>query len=195
MNNPVNILDALQQETPATLEVIQVTESEIALIPFTPNAESLDLHYCSEIEIRSYVPCLGAACLLCQVGRKKEPRLLLPVYLPTANAVGVLPLSRSLRPFALLPQLGPILQANKPMVAFVRREGRTKFIVSTKELALDQDAGEDVIQQFMEEYKAGRVSLKSVYPSLDNSQLAQVSEIAQMMKLKGVQPHADDSGT
>ena len=123
MNNPINILDALQQETPATLEVIKVTESEIALIPFTSNAESLDLHYCSETEISSYVHCLGTGWLLCQVGRKKDPRLLLPVYLPTANAVGVLPLSRSLRPFALLPQLGPILQANKPMVAFVRREG------------------------------------------------------------------------
>ncbi len=108
--------------------------------------------------------------------------------------MGVLSLSRSLRPFALLPQLGPVLKASNPMVAFVRREQRTKFIVSTKALADDVDSGEEQIRLFQQDYEAGRVSLRSVYPSLDNSQLAQVSEIAQMIKLKGLHPHAGDSG-
>ena len=64
MKNTINILDALQQETPSTLEVIKITESEIAFIPFTSTGESVKLHYCSEPEIDSYVLCLGKGCLL-----------------------------------------------------------------------------------------------------------------------------------
>ena len=195
MKNPINILDALQQETPSTLELIKINESEIALIPFTSTGESADLHYCSESEISSYVHCLGEGCLLCQIGRKKDARLLLPVYLPTTNTVGVLSLSRSLRPFALLPQLGPILQASEPKVVFVRREGGSKFIVSTRDLTDDMERGEEQIRQFQQDSEAGLITLRSVYPSLHNHQLAQVTEIAALMILKGITLNADDSCT
>ena len=195
MPKTINILDALNQELTPSLDVVRFTESETAVILFTPNGESIDLHFCNEPEIARYLPCLGDTCLLCRIGRKKEPRLLFPVYLPTAKTIGVVSVSRSLRPFALLPQLGPVLRASKPMVAFVRREERTKFIVSTRELPDDVDGGEELIRQFQQDFEAGRVRLTSVYPLLDNHQLAQVTEIADLMKLKGIDLNASDSRT
>ena len=123
--------------------------------------------------------------MLCQIGRKQDERLLLPVYLPAAGCVGILPVSRSLRPFALLPQVLNVLKAEKPTVMFVVREG-AKFTVSTSELQDDVDGGEAVIKLFLEEFKAGNHDLQAVYQKIDNEQLAGVEEIGRMMALKGI---------
>lgn len=191
-SNKVNLLDVVAAEAvESLLEVVRLGSDETAIIPFTADSEAVDLHYCSESEINSYVVCNGPDCVLCRIGRKRDQRLLLPVYLPAAGCVGILPVSRSLRPFALLPQIFNVLKAGKPMVMFVTREG-AKYTVSTTELQKDLDAGETAIRRFLDDYEGGLHVLSAVYPSIDNEQLASVEEIARMMLLKGVRGNAGD---
>lgn len=188
----VNLLDvAANESAESVLEMVRIGNDQIAIIPFTADSEAVDLHYCSETEINGYVTCNGPDCVLCRIGRKLDPRLLLPVYLPTARCVGILPVSRSLRPFALLPQISNVLKAGRPMVMFVTREG-AKYTVSTAVLQDDVDAGEKVIERFLEEYKAGHHVLTDAYQCIDNEQLAGVEQIATMMSLKGIQVNAGD---
>ena len=193
MSTTINILDIMDAEPTPSLDLIRFTENETAIIPFTTDVESIELHYCAESEIGRYVPCSGDSCLLCKIGRGREPKLLLPVFLPTTKTIGVIPVGRSQRPYALLPQLHRVLKAEKPMVAFVRREGYAKYFLSTKELPEDADSGEEQIAQFEKDYEARKITLSSVYPHLDNHQLAQVTEIAALMTLKGITLNADDS--
>lgn len=191
-SNKVNLLDlAAAEVAESLLEVVRLGSDETAIIPFTADSEAVDLHYCSETEINSYVVCNGPDCVLCRIGRKRDQRLLLPVYLPAAGCVGILPVSRSLRPFALLPQISNILKAGKPMVMFVTREG-AKYTVSTAELQEDVEAGETAIRRFLDDYEGGLHVLAAVYPSIDNEQLASVEEISRMMSLKGVRVNAGD---
>lgn len=188
----VNLLDVVADESSESLfEVVRLGVDETAIIPFTSESEAAEIHYCSETEINSYVICNGPDCVLCRIGRKQDQRLLLPVYLPVGSCVGILPMSRSLRPFALLPQIINVLKAGKPMVMFVTREG-PKYTVSTKELERNEDGGEVVIKRFLEEYEVGIHSLATVYQNIDNQQLAGVEEIARMMSLKGVRINGDD---
>jgi len=189
MNNKVNLLDvAVTDSTESLLGVVRLGSDETAIIPFTADSESVDLHYCSETEINGYVICNGSDCLLCRIGRKRDQRLLLPVYLPAAGCIGILPISRSLRPFALLPQISNVLKAEKPMVMFVTREG-AKYTISTAELQKDVDGGEAAIKRFLDDDQAGVLDLTTVYPRVDNEQLANVEEIGRMMALKGVDLH------
>jgi hypothetical protein len=188
-HNKVNLLDVAAAEPgESLLEVVRLGSDETAIIPFTADSEAVDLHYCSETEINSYVICNGPDCVLCRIGRKRDQRLLLPVYLPASGGVGILPVSRSLRPFALLPQISNVLKADKPMVMFVTREG-AKYIVSTAELQKDVDGGEAAIRRFLDDYEAGLHDLTSVYPRIDNEELAAVEEIGRMMALKRVDLH------
>jgi hypothetical protein len=182
----VNLLEVAEAEVVGSaLEVVRFGSDQTAIIPFTSDSEAIDLHYCQETEISGYVACNGTDCVLCQIGRKPDQRLLLPVYLPTSQSIGILPVSRSLRPFALLPQLSSVLKADKPMVMFVTRGGG-KYSVATEELPKDAEGGESVIKQFIENYEAGRYVLSEVYPHIDNEQLRNVEEIGRMMSLKGI---------
>ena len=190
--NKVNLLDvAASESAESPLEVIRLGYDETAFIPFTVEGQEVAVHYCSESEISSYVVCNGPDCVLCRIGRKRDQRLLLPVYQPAASCVGILPVSRSLRPFALLPQISNVLRAGKPMVMFVTREG-AKYNVSTNDLNEDVDGGEEVIKSFLEDYADGVLNLTSVYPTIDNEQLSNVEEIGRMMKLKGIRNNAGD---
>ena len=158
---------------------------ETAIIPFTADSEGIDLHYCSETEINSYVVCNGPDCVLCKIGRRKEERLLLPVYLPASGCVGILPVSRSLRPYALLPQISNVLKSDTLMVMFVIREVG-KYMISTKSLEKDMDGGELQIKEFLEDYAAGSINLIDLYPKIDNEQLLGVDGIQKMAALKGI---------
>jgi hypothetical protein len=174
MSKKVNLLDVAATESMAhTLDVVRLGHDETAIIPFTSDSDEVDLHYCSETEINSYVVCNGPDCVLCRIGRKQDPRLLVPVYLPASGCVGILPVGRSLRPFALLPQISNVLKAEKPMVMFVTRD-RAKFTVSTTEPQKDVDCGEAAIKRFLDDYEAGLHDLSAVYPKINNEQLANV---------------------
>ena len=191
-SNTVNLLEvAAAESTESFIEIVRLGRDETAIILFTADGEAVDLHYCSETEINGYVVCNGPECVLCRIGRKRDQRLLLPVYLPTAGCVGILPVSRSLRPFALLPQISNVLKSETPMVFFVTREN-AKYTVSTAELQKDVDGGEAEIKRFLKDYEAGLHDLTSVYPRIDNEQLASVEQIGRMMELKGVRINDSD---
>lgn len=192
MKDTVNLIDlAAAESVESLLEVVRLGSDETAIIAFTADSEAVDLHYCSEPEITSYVVCNGPDCVLCRIGRKRDQRLLLPVYLPAAGCIGILPVSRSLRPFALLPQISNVLKTKKPMVMFVTGN-RGKYNVSTAELHKDVDGGEAEIKRFLDDYEAGFYDLLTVYPKIDNEQLACVEEIGRMMALKGIRWDADN---
>ena len=192
MNNKVNLLDLAAGESVESLfEVVRIGSNEIAIIAFTANGEMVDVHYCSETEINGYIICNGPDCVLCRIGRKRDQRLLLPVYLPTAGCVNILPVSRSLRPYALLPQISNVLKAEKPMVMFITREV-AKYTVSTVELQKDVDGGEAAIKRFLDDYDADCHDLSNIYPRIENEQLASVEEIGRMLALKGVRWDAGD---
>ena len=193
--NKVNLFDVADAESiEAPLEVVRLGYDETAIIPFTAEGQGVDVHYCPEDEIKSYVVCNGPDCVLCRIGRRRDQRLLLPVYQPAAGCVGILPVSRSLRPFALLPQVIHVLKAGKPMVMFVTREGG-KYAVSTIDLMEDVDGGEGAIKTFIEDYDGGELNLTSIYPTIDNEQLSNVEEIGRMMKLKGIENNAGDTSS
>ena len=173
-----------------SLEIVKLGSDETALIPFTSDTEAVVLHYCQETEIAGYAVCNGSGCVLCRVGRKQDERLLLPVYLPTSESIGILPLSRSLRPYALLPQLLNVLKAKNPMVMFVRREGG-KYLVSTVDLKPDAEGGELAMKQFLSDYEANNYDLASLYPQYSNEQLTGVEEISRMLALKEGSRNAD----
>jgi hypothetical protein len=182
----VNLLDLADSETvESPLEVVRLGSDETPIIAFTADSEEITVHYCPEPEIKGYVACNGSGCVLCGIGRKREQRLLLPVYQPVAGCVGILLVSRSLRPFALLPQILNVLKAKKPMVMFVTRDD-SRYTVSTAELQKDVDGGEAAIKRFLEDSEAGVVNLSSVIQKIENQQLADVGEIRQRMALKGI---------
>jgi hypothetical protein len=188
----INLLDLAQQaDHHAPLELIRLGGDELPLIPFTTDVVPVKVHYCPEDEVRGYVQCNEADCILCRIGRKQDERYLLPAYLPTLKTVGVLPISPNMQPFALLPQLLEALQVKEArIVVFVRKLEWTKFTVTTAPLAITVDAGEPVIKAFMEKLDAGVVDLRSVFNRLSNSQLAAVAPIAETMRLKGLDPDA-----
>jgi hypothetical protein len=186
MNNKVNLLDlAVSESVECNLELIKLGSDETAILPFTASGESVDIHYCHETEINSYIVCNGPDCLLCRIGRKKDPRILLPVYLPTAGCIAILSVNPATRPFGLLPQVLNVLKAGKPMVMFVTRNG-SKYTVSTVDLQNDVDGGDAAIKQFCDDYEAGLHDLTAVYPRIDNEELANIGEIGRMMALKGI---------
>lgn len=184
-SNNVNLLDVVTAEPGESLELVRIGSDEMAIVPFTADSEAVDLHFCSETDINGYVLCNGADCVLCRIGRKKDQRLLLPVFLPAAGCVGILAVSRSLRSFALLPQIASVLKSDRPMVMFVTRDA-AKYTVSTVEMPKDVDDGEAAIKHFLDDYAAGLHKLSAVYPRIDNEQLASVAEIGRMMALKRI---------
>lgn len=185
-SDTVNLFDIVAEESmESSLGLVRLGNDETAFIPFTAESKEVNIHYCSETEINSYVICNGPDCVLCRIGRKQDQRLLLPVYMPAAGSVGILPVSRLLRPSALLPQILNVMKTEKPTVMFVIREG-AKFTVSTSPLQDDVDGGEAAIKQFLEDYKGGHHDLPAVYQKIDNEQLAGIEEIGRMMALKGI---------
>jgi hypothetical protein len=132
------------------------------------------------------------ACVLCQIGRARDERLLLPVYRPLDQRVGVLLLSSSMRPQALLPQLVAQVKlaedAKKRVVLFVRRlPDNSSFAVAPRDLKAGDDDGATVVKQFLTDVEAHRVSLRSVVQHLRAEQLRAVGSIARMLELKGGQ--------
>jgi hypothetical protein len=182
----VNILQLLNNDNvPSSLELVQLRGDETPIIPFTLEGTLVKLHYCAETEVGGYIHCNGDDCVLCRVGRKPTEKVLIPVYLPVSQSIGILPVGTSLKPGALLPQLATIQSAERRMGVFISKEGRYRFAVSTFDLTEEMDTGEEEISRFLEKFKAGEVDLTSVYPRLENEQLSAITEIARLLCLKG----------
>lgn len=190
MTSSINLLDHWTQDEPDSndhlLHLVRLGSDQVAVIPFTSDVVLVRLHFCEEEEIGGYVHCNGGDCVLCQIGRKIEERALLPVYLPAVERLGVLPISPSVRPGALRPQLMPILRSNKRVVLLINKPDRAKYQVGSVELSTDMDDGAVLIKAFLEDLEAKGIDLASVYPHFQNEDLAQVRGIAKMLCLKRI---------
>jgi hypothetical protein len=185
--NLFNIWDEVgQKESAGTLQLVRLNADEVAAVPFTPQVKEVILHYSEEPEIRGYVQCNGSGCALCRAGRKPEERLLLPVYVPASRSIGVLPIGRSCRPGALLPQLMPALRSGKRIVLLISKPDRARYQVGSVELTDGMDDGAAQIEAFNKRWEAGEVDLASVYPRVENRELETIPGITTMLRLKGV---------
>ena len=171
------------------LSRVNLSQNQVAIIPFTITAASVQLHYCDEPEIKSYVECNGADCVLCKIGRKIDDRLLVPVYEPLGQCVSVLMISPSMRPGALLPQFVAQFKnaedMNAKIVMFISRQpDNQSFKVNSRQLQEGEDDGAVQIKQFIDDIKNKKVSLSSVVGQMNNAEFRLVGSIAKMLSLK-----------
>jgi hypothetical protein len=175
---------------PESLETVRLDENEHLLIPFTTAMLRVTLHYADFEAIKAYVRCNEPDCLLCRLGRHPDKRDLWPVYDVLGRTVAILPISPSIRPHALRSQLLPALRrmdkGEGPLLLTVRKDGRSKFIMSARPLPEGADDGRAVIGPFCERLKAGQVDLASAFQLIPNVELAMIDEVSLMMKAKGL---------
>jgi hypothetical protein len=193
---PAPLQDALDTWTaetgsagPANVAAVRVDGNEKLLILFTTSMARVRLHFLDAAALRSFVHCAGGDCLLCRAGRQTETRDLLPVYDAVAQAVAVLPVSPSLRPQALRPQLAPALRQVKDgarLVLSVRKVDNVRFAVGTFPLPDDADDGADKIGAFVEQINAGTIDLGAAFPRLGAEELAAIPEVASALRMKGI---------
>jgi hypothetical protein len=186
----VNMLERWAEEsdgTNVTIDLVRLSQDETPVIPFTTDGSLVKLHYCDDPETRSYVHCNGNGCLLCRIGRNQDERLLLPVYVVTTRSIAVLPISPTSRPGALRPQIMPILRSGRRVAMLIRRIDRVAFRVGTVELQDGMDDGAEVIADFVARWGAGQVDLTTVYPRLDNHDLAGLAGVAALMQFKRIE--------
>jgi hypothetical protein len=176
-------------DSPLAIKEIRLDGNLRCLIPFTAMLGEVTLHYVEYTSVRGYLHCNGDNCVLCRIGRQREVRHLLPVYDPIAQAVGVLPVSTSIRPGALQPQLFSALKRldnNERILLGLRKPDRTLYEVQIQRLADDVDDGARIIQQYLESDERGEVALGTIYQRLDNDLLAQIPEVDAMLRMRGV---------
>jgi hypothetical protein len=185
----VSVAEAMSHCDAPALEAVRLDANATPVILFTDRGQPAVVHYLDDPELRGYIRCNtdapGTRCVLCDVGRVQEHRLLLPVYSPLAKAVAVLAVSRKITPKSLLPQLAPLLKAGAPTLAFVRREGMG-FAVESGPLPAGVDDGAAAVKAFLERRAAGQIRLEDVFPRYDNDQLARVEWIATALALRGL---------
>jgi hypothetical protein len=173
----------------ACLSLIRVDANETLVVPFTTSMLRVKIHFLDAPAYRGYLHCGGDGCLLCRVGRRPDVRDLLPVYDAVARAVGVLPISESMRPQALRPQLAPVLRQLKQggrLLVTLRKLDNVRFELGTVELPEDADDGADKVRAFKSRLESRQVDLAAVYPRLTAEELAEIPEVARAMLLKGV---------
>ena len=186
MSNTIDLLEAFESADSAPeLSLVRLSENETAVAPFTTSATQVDLHFCEEPELRSYVRCNGKDCVLCKLGKGITQKCLIPVYQPIEDAVGVLAVSPVRTPRALLPQLFKFLKEDQPHVLFVTRKGQ-EYRVEGRPLKAGERDGRDAIAAYQRRLEAGGVALEEVYPAYSNDELLAIDSLALRAELKGV---------
>jgi hypothetical protein len=174
----------------------RIGQDEKAGVLFTPQYQSAYVHYCSESELKCYVVCNlesgSDRCLLCEIGKKRNKRLLYPVFSLETENIEVLPVSDSLRPYALWPQMLNILSVDKKLITFFSHENY-KYTLTTRKLEKERRGLiTPVIKSFMKSWKAREIDLSTEYQRISNSTLANYTEIAKMADLKGIDIDDDE---
>jgi len=183
-------LETYGDGSPSSLEIFRIGHDEKAGVLFTRQHQVVYVHYCGEPEIKGYVICNieGGSdhCLLCRIGRKKNKRLLFPIISLETENVEILSVSDSLRPYALLPQIQNILEAEKKLATFFSHENY-KYTLTTHRLKKGhRKRAASVIKPFSKSWTAQHVDLSSVYQRIKNSTLESYTEIKKMADLKGI---------
>jgi hypothetical protein len=186
MIDMINLLDLGREPEHQPLEQVRIGRDEVPIIPFTMDGRPIALHFCGQPEIRGYVACNGPTCCLCRAGYKAEHRVLLPVYSSVDRRVGVLLVSRSMRPHALLPELIKYVgNAEKRIVLFVSRGDDFLYTVTAGAVQDGDEDGAAAIKQFQADVAENKVDLTSVVQHLTEEQLRAVPEIQRRLELKG----------
>jgi hypothetical protein len=175
---------------PPALSAVRLDGNERLLIPFTTTLVRAHLHYLDYTSFRGYVHCNGPDCILCRIGRQQDVRDLWPVYDVLGRTVGVLPVSDTMRPHALRPQLMPVFRGLKEnaqrVILAVRRLEAGQFVVHTQALLEGGHDGAAEIAAFHKDFEAGRFDLASVFPRVANQDLAGMPEVGLILKMKGL---------
>jgi len=184
------------EESCSQLENFRIGQDEKPGVLITRKHQVVYVHYCGEPEIKGYAICNieggSDRCMLCEIGRKRNKRLLYPVFSLETENVEILPVSESLRPYALLPQILNILSTDKRQVTFFSQENY-KYSLTTRKLGKERKRlVTPVIKSFIKSWKAQDVDLSSVYQRISNSTLASYPEIRKMADLKGLDVDIDD---
>jgi hypothetical protein len=191
------IVDAVAKwsaDTPralSNLTEVRLDASETIVVPFTTSVGEVAVHYVDYPSVRSYLRCNGDGCLLCRIGRQAEKRDLLPIFHAVDGRIAILPISPSIRPGALRPQILPVLRQlkeGKRVLLIICRPDRGRYSVTMQPLAEGIDDGAAQIAEFLQAFATGSVDLASVFPQLSNPELAAVPEIATALKIRGIQP-------
>lgn len=186
----LNLLDLQPDMAARRPELIQLSSDEVAIIPFTVDAESVLLHYVKSPSINSYVRCNGSDCDLCRIGISISTKYLLPVFSPVHRAVVLLPISDSMKPGSLAPQVtrevSDRLQQGEKRVLFIRKSDNFSFVVRSTVLPATVDDGAGQVKAFVEMSQGGEFELASVYAAYTNEQLRQVDDIRNQLKLRGL---------
>lgn len=191
------ILDDFDEEAneggaSSQLEIFRISQDEKPGVIFTRQHQIVQVHYCNDPEVKGYVVCNNGEgsdnCVLCQIGRQKQKKLLFPIVSLETEDVEVLAVSNSLRPNALLPQIQNVLESGKKCVTFFSREGY-KYTLSVNDLEKEHRRRiASVIKLFRKAWKAQEIDLSAVYQRINNSTLANCMEIRKMLDLKGIDP-------
>ena len=181
----IDLKDFSETKTSAVLEIVRLDENETIIIPFTSEGESVNVHYCKEQDLNGYIHCNGKDCLLCKIGRKKDGRLLLPVYSATRGEVEILPIPPTKTPYSLLPQILPILECKKIQVVFITRS-YNKYSVTHENIKKGIDEGKRAIKNFTKRQSSGEIDIRSIYTQIPNEILAETPEISLHMRIKGI---------
>ena len=162
------------------LKVIRIGGDEVAVSPITKSYAKGYLHYLKTGEYTGYSICnfeIHGRCAACDAGIPRNKRIFLAVVDLASKQVGILLVSTSLRPKALLPPVINILKSDKAVAVFIRREGQ-EYSVNTKELTQSKRKEiKPIIKDFMKQYEDGKIDITDVYPTIDNSILADIEEI------------------
>jgi hypothetical protein len=182
--------EIFEEESSSQLETFRIGHDDKAGVLFTKKHQSVYVHYCAESEIKCYVVCNSDGgsdnCLFCQIGKKRNKRLLFPVFSLETETVEVLPVSDSLRPYALLPQMLNILSVDKKLVTFFSHENY-KYLLTTRKLNKERRRlVTPIVKSFMKSWEAQEIDLSDVYQRISNSTAANYTEIRKMVDLKGI---------
>lgn len=187
----VNVLEIAEEtanQSLKTLEPVKLGENDTTVIFFTPDAVEVAAHYCAEKDIRDYVLCNSPECVLCQIGRERIEMVLIPVYLPISETIGVIRARNKHSARALLPQIAECMKGasnGDRYAAFITRKGGD-YNVATRKLPDDADGGDEAIKKYMENVKTGVVDLSTVVSKIKNKTLTENPQINKELHYRGL---------
>ena len=173
---------APQASVAGTLHPIWLNRDEKPLIFFTKKGEEVSTHY----RPGQNVQCNGDDCVLCALGQRPQKKLLIPAYQPLFDAIGVLTVNLNRHPQALLPQLAAVIKDGAITMASIAKVDGSRFAVKAEPLQEGEDFGVDTINAYLDIPPEYEEKLSSIYPIVPNHVLAQATDIAKMMALKGI---------
>jgi hypothetical protein len=192
MNKIIDITTLGQEAAPSRPDFghrfhkVSLSENQTSVILFTNGADEVQIHYCNDPDIKSYVQCNGDDCVLCQTGVKKVKMNLMPVYSPQSGEIEVLAFSENKRPGALLPQLQNVLGSPLPQVLLISRPDNYSFELIARPVPKGVDTGRDVAEAFMVDWESDRVDLKTIYAVYSNQVLSSVPGIRRELEVRGL---------